>query len=87
MCTFFAVISVNYQKLYMNETFSTGDQGIVQVAPWFEERVMGKGTLGSTVKTMCAKAGSTGNKTNHSLKATGATRMFEGNVPDKIIQE
>ena len=36
---------------------------------------------------MCAKAGITGNKTNHSLKATGATRMFEGNVLEKIIQE
>lgn len=55
------------------------------VAPWFEERVMQKETLGSMVKTMCAKAGITGNKTNHSLKATGATRMFEGNVPEKII--
>ena len=43
---------------------------------------MGKGTLGSMVKTMCAKAGITGNKSN-SLKAT----MYEGNVPEKIIQE
>ena len=57
------------------------------VAQGFEERVMGKGKFGSMVKTMCAKAGITGNKTNHSLKATGATRMFESNVPEKIIQE
>ena len=48
---------------------------------------MGNGKLGSMVKTMCAKDGITGNKTNHSLKATGATRMFAGNVPEKIIQE
>ena len=47
---------------------------------------MGKETLGSMVKTMCAKAGITGNKTNHSLKATGATRMFEGNVPEKLFK-
>ena len=31
MCTFFAVILVNYQKLRMNGTFSTGDQGIVHL--------------------------------------------------------
>ena len=26
-------------------------------------------------------------KTNHSLWATGATRLFEANVPEKLIQE
>jgi integrase len=25
--------------------------------------------------------------TNHSLRATGATRLFEANVPEKLIQE
>ena len=57
------------------------------VAPWFEERVLGKATLAHMVKNMCAEAGIAGNKTNHSLRATGATRMFEGNVPEKIIQQ
>jgi len=36
---------------------------------------------------MCSKAGIDGDKTNHSLKATGVTHMFEGNVTEKIIQE
>ena len=26
-------------------------------------------------------------KTNHSLQATGATRLFEANVPEKLIKE
>ena len=38
------------------------------VAPWFEERVVGKGPLGHMVRTMCSKAGIDGDKTNHSLK-------------------
>ncbi len=36
---------------------------------------------------MCQKTGITGNKTNHSLRATGATNLFEKGVPEKIIQE
>ncbi len=43
-------------------------------------------TLNSLVKKMCEQVGITG-KTNHSLRATGATRMFESKVPEMIIQQ
>ena len=36
---------------------------------------------------MCKDASIEGNKTNHSLRATGATTMFDRGVPEKIIQE
>ena len=42
--------------------------------------------LGNLVKTVCAQAGIHG-KTNHSLRATGATRLFAANVPEKLIAE
>ena len=35
---------------------------------------------------MCESVGVKG-KTNHSLGATGATRLFEANVPEKLIKE
>ena len=38
------------------------------------------------VKRMFQEVGTDG-KTNHSLRATGATRLFEANVPDKLIKE
>ena len=38
------------------------------------------------MKNMCMQIGVEG-KTNHSLRATGATRLFEANVPEKLIQE
>ena len=44
----------------------------------------GQNFLAIVVKT--EKAGIQG-KTNHSLRATGATRLFAANVPDKLIQE
>lgn len=36
---------------------------------------------------MCALAGIEGRITNHSLRATSATQMYEMGVPEKIIQE
>lgn len=37
------------------------------------------------VKDICNESG-TSYKTNHSLRATGATALFKANVPEKIIQ-
>ena len=39
------------------------------------------------VKRMCGEAGMEGNKTNHSLRATGATTLFRASVPEKLIQQ
>ena len=36
---------------------------------------------------MCAEAGLSEKKTNHSLRATAATALFEANIPEKLIQE
>ena len=55
-------------------------------APWFTLQVIGRNTLASMVKTMFEEIGVKG-KTNHSLRATGATRLFEANVPEKLVQE
>ena len=55
-------------------------------APWFKNQPIGKNTLGTMVKEMCQEAGIHG-KTNHSLRATGATEMYVAGVPEKIIQE
>ena len=39
------------------------------------------------VKNMCNEAGLNGNFTNHSLRASGATQLFQNDVPEKVIQE
>ena len=56
-------------------------------APWYSAIPVGKHTLNDKVKKMCKAAGIEGNKTNHSLRATGATQMYHIGVPEKIIQE
>ena len=55
-------------------------------APWFIAVPIGRNQLGGMVKKMFAQVGIEG-KTNHSLRATGATRLFESNVPEKLIQD
>ncbi len=55
-------------------------------APWYEEAPVGKSTLSVMVKQICAEAG-VEKKTNHSLRASGASAMFQAHVPEKIIQK
>ena len=55
-------------------------------APWCEDCPVGKNKLGSYVSEMCAEAGIS-RKTNHSLRATGATSLFQSEIPEKIIQK
>ena len=43
--------------------------------------------LGNTVKRLCEKAGLSGYFTNHSLRATCTTRLFENNVDEQLIMQ
>ena len=53
---------------------------------WYYASPVGEHKLATMVKDMFGQIGVTG-KTNHSLRATGASALFEANVPEKIIQE
>ena len=48
---------------------------------------MGYNTLGGVVKKLCRDVGTEGNFTNHSLRATTATRDLAKGIPDKLIME
>ena len=49
---------------------------------WFSAQPCGENKLSSMVKNMFEMVGIEG-KTNHSLRATGATEMFRAGVPEK----
>ena len=55
-------------------------------ATWYENVPVGKNSLSTMVKDMCGEANIVG-KTNHSLRATGATTLFQKNVPERIVQK
>lgn len=55
--------------------------------PWYDCVPVGKDKLRKFVEEMCKEAGISEKKTNHSLRATGATAMFTASVPKKMIQD
>ena len=44
--------------------------------PWYTTTPVGKNTLARMVKDICADGGLGGSKSNHSLRATGATELY-----------
>ena len=48
---------------------------------------MGHNTLSKVVKTLCEMSGIEGRKTNHSLRATCATRLYNNSVDEQLIME
>ena len=58
-----------------------------QDLPWFSSEPVERNELNKIVQKMCADAGISGKKTNHSLRATGASQLFQANVPENVIQE
>ena len=52
-------------------------------SPWYDAVAVGQNALGKFVKDMCREAGIEV-KTNHSLRASGATAMFQSDVPEKL---
>ena len=54
---------------------------------WFRDSPVGENKLRSFVKELCKNAGIPGFYSNHSLRATGATRMYRNDVEEQVIQE
>ena len=56
--------------------------------PWFECTIVGHNKLSNMVKEMLATAGIDGaHLSNHSLRATGISRLYNSGVPEKLIME
>ena len=78
------ILDVYYSKLpeqvFSRDVFYLKPAKVVPTdrkKPWFENVPVGRNELEKMVKNMCADAGVKGNKTNHSLRATGASSLFQ----------
>ena len=82
--TYFAMLPPNCAHFYMRALdkfpFDTKKYGVTN------QRV-GINQLKSIVPELCAKSGVGVHYTNHSLRATAITRMFNSGVPEKVIAE
>lgn len=54
---------------------------------WYSKQPYGHNRLAETVARLCRDAGIPGYKTNHSLRATNATWLFDFNVDEQLIME
>ena len=54
---------------------------------WYQDRPAGKNRLRDTIKQICSKAGFPGFFSNHSLRSTAATRMYQCKIDEQLIQE
>ena len=54
---------------------------------WFTSRPLGHNTLTKTMSRLCETAGITGFKTNHSLRATTATRLYASGIDEQLVME
>jgi hypothetical protein len=52
---------------------------------WYSKVPVGHNTLSQTVGRLCKQAGIVGFKTNHSLRVTSATRLFQSGVDEQLI--
>ena len=59
----------------------------VNPAQWFGEQVVGKNTLRKVVSNLLKSANLDGHFTNHSLRRTSATRLFQAGIDRKLIKE
>ena len=54
---------------------------------WYINRLAGIHHLHTAVREMCQVAGLPGHYTNHSLRATTATKLYQNNVNEQMIME
>lgn len=54
---------------------------------WYTSSPIGIHQLQGTVGRLCSEAGLSGVRTNHSLRATAATRMYEAGLDEQLITE
>lgn len=54
---------------------------------WYTSKPLGHNSLTKTMSRMCSAAGITGFKTNHSLRATTATRLYQSGVDEQLVME
>ncbi len=56
-------------------------------AVWYTSKPLGHNTLSKTICRLCKTSGIEGFKTNHSLRATAATRLYELGVDEQMVME
>jgi integrase len=80
---------------HMDRTSSYAPAGAFYLSPlktpktgcWFSISPIGKNKLSKAIAIMCKECGIQGYKTNHSLRATAATRLYMSGIDEQLVME
>ncbi len=61
--------------------------GRVTAHTWYQDRPLGINAVAKVVNMLMMRAGIPGRFTNHSLRVTAATRMFNAGVEEQVVKE
>ena len=70
-----------------NSSFYLGPLDKPTTDVWYRCQALGINQISKTVKRMCQSAGIGGHRTNHSLRATAASRLYAKNFDEQLICE
>ncbi|XP_069128456.1 uncharacterized protein KIAA1958-like [Argopecten irradians] len=70
-----------------NDAFYLRPRKYTQGNVWYQDAPVGVHILQQTVKCLCEQAGFQGFYTNHSLRATAATRLYGAGIDEQLISE
>ena len=54
---------------------------------WYSKKPLGHHALRNTLSRLCKQAGITGYKSNHSQRATAATRLYRSGIDEQLVME
>ena len=86
---------VNIYELYMShrpihlkiDDFYLHPLASVRGNTWYSSQPIGRNALSKVVAKLAEQAGLKGNFSNHSLRATAASRLYNANVDEQLISE
>ena len=73
----------NSEHFYMRPLPKTP---VDDIKPWYTRQRVGVNTIKQVLQKIFSSTGYDAKYTNHSLRATAITRMFNGNIPEKAIR-
>lgn len=76
----------NTNRFYL-QTINKAESGPEKFGTWFTSRPIGHNVLRTMLQKMCSAVGLSGYYTNHSLRATLATRLYQEEVSEQVIME
>ena len=83
----FVRIFKKYNSLCPSNAFYLKPLNVPRDGCWFRPVAVGHNVLNNMLNKMCERAGINGFKTNHLLRATAATTLFNEGVDEQLIME